>query len=428
MPFCCCMSIRNPGSSPANDSSLVQITIINRTRSPALRPLPRRGSAGRLSVRSQASDQALFTGLLSTRPHWGRFTGAEVRANHRTSWRWPGKRRIPWLTLGTIAAGGATGALARWGLDEVFPHAAGTFDWTTLGINVAGCGLIGVLMVAITEVWHAHRLTGPFLGVGVLGGFTTFSGYIVDIQESVTAGEPQAALVYMMKPASSEARKLTAWAMSPGAPIRPAGTEAIGLSDFGGDVGVALDGDEARCDRVHCDAGRGELARPAAGQAYLCAPGRGMRRPARRRLAGDLGVDVHDAAVAPGLRPGQHRTPSSTELLTKKFSWASWPAQATSVTAASGCGPVALSTSTSTGPKRPAIAATSSATCCWLVTSAQNASAARPSSPMLRATCSACRSPRGTLTATARPSCARRRAIAALRPRELPVTQATHDA
>jgi CrcB protein len=54
-----------------------------------------------------------------------------------------------------------------------------------------------VLMVAITEVWHAHRLTAPFLGVGVLGGFTSFSTYIVDIQKSVRAGAPQTGLAYL---------------------------------------------------------------------------------------------------------------------------------------------------------------------------------------------------------------------------------------
>jgi hypothetical protein len=56
------------------------------------------------------------------------------------------------------------GVLARQGLWVVFPHAAGTFDTATLVINVAGCGLIGMLMTAVTEVWHASRLAVSFLG------------------------------------------------------------------------------------------------------------------------------------------------------------------------------------------------------------------------------------------------------------------------
>jgi CrcB protein len=52
-------------------------------------------------------------------------------------------------------------------------------------------------MVAVAEVRHAHRLTAPFLGAGVLGGFTTFSTYIVEVQKSISAGAPQTALAYL---------------------------------------------------------------------------------------------------------------------------------------------------------------------------------------------------------------------------------------
>lgn len=116
---------------------------------------------------------------------------------HRVSWRRAERRRIPWLTLGVIAVGGVIGALARQGLWTAFPHRAGAFDWTTLGINAGGCALLGMLMTAVTEVRHAHRLTGPFLGVGVLGGFTTFSAYIIGIQKSISSGAPQTGLAYL---------------------------------------------------------------------------------------------------------------------------------------------------------------------------------------------------------------------------------------
>jgi fluoride exporter len=122
---------------------------------------------------------------------------ADTGTEHRVAQRRSKPQRIPWLTLTVIAVGGLAGALARQGLWAAFPHAAGVFDWTTLGINAGGCGLIGVLMVAVTDVWHGHRLTAPFLGVGVLGGFTTFSTYIVEIQKSITSGAPQTGLAYM---------------------------------------------------------------------------------------------------------------------------------------------------------------------------------------------------------------------------------------
>lgn len=121
----------------------------------------------------------------------------ETRADRRVAWHRQRLGRIPWLTLGVIAAGGVIGALARQGLWAAFSHRVGAFDWTTLGINTGGCALIGALMTAITEVRHAHRLTGPFLGIGVLGGFTTFSTHIIETQASIKTGAPQRGLAYL---------------------------------------------------------------------------------------------------------------------------------------------------------------------------------------------------------------------------------------
>lgn len=99
--------------------------------------------------------------------------------------------------LGVIAAGGSLGALARYALATAWPHQPGHFPWATFATNVSGCFLIGVLMVLITEVRPAHRLVRPFLGVGVLGGYTTFSSYAGDVQQLVAAGAARTALVYL---------------------------------------------------------------------------------------------------------------------------------------------------------------------------------------------------------------------------------------
>ena len=99
--------------------------------------------------------------------------------------------------LATIAAGGMIGALARYALAVAWPTPPGAFAWATFAANVSGCLLIGVLMVLITEVRTAHRLVRPFLGVGVLGGYTTFSTYAVQAQQAVAAGRPGTALAYL---------------------------------------------------------------------------------------------------------------------------------------------------------------------------------------------------------------------------------------
>jgi CrcB protein len=100
--------------------------------------------------------------------------------------------------LATIAAGGATGAAARYLIGQGWPTPAGALPFTTLAINVLGCALIGVLMVLITEVWSRQRLLRPFLGTGVLGGFTTFSTYTVDIQQLVAGAHVVTSLLYLV--------------------------------------------------------------------------------------------------------------------------------------------------------------------------------------------------------------------------------------
>ncbi len=95
-------------------------------------------------------------------------------------------RSTPASALAAVSAGGAVGASARYGLTAAFPHS--TFDVATLVANVIGGFLIGSLMVLITEVYPGSRLIRPFLGVGVLGGFTTFSAYIIDIGRAASGG------------------------------------------------------------------------------------------------------------------------------------------------------------------------------------------------------------------------------------------------
>ncbi|GAA3244513.1 hypothetical protein GCM10020256_70280 [Streptomyces thermocoprophilus] len=84
------------------------------------------------------------------------------------------------------------------------------FPWQTFWTNVTGCAVIGVLMVVVTEVVTAHRLVRPFLGTGVLGGFTTFSTYAVDVQRLVDTGHARTALACLA--VTPPAALLAVWA------------------------------------------------------------------------------------------------------------------------------------------------------------------------------------------------------------------------
>lgn len=96
-----------------------------------------------------------------------------------------------------VALGGVLGALARYGAGLVWPTAPTAFPWTTLVVNVVGCAVIGAFLVLITEVWVPHPLLRPFFGTGVLGGFTTFSTYAVDVHRLVDRGYAARGLGYL---------------------------------------------------------------------------------------------------------------------------------------------------------------------------------------------------------------------------------------
>ncbi|MGY3681624.1 CrcB protein [Streptomyces sp. TE33382] len=99
--------------------------------------------------------------------------------------------------LGAVAAGGALGAVARYAALRLWPAADGGFPWTVLVVNVTGCALIGVLMVLVSERGAvAGPLVRPFLGVGVLGGFTTFSTYAAGVSGLLVRQEAPRAMAY----------------------------------------------------------------------------------------------------------------------------------------------------------------------------------------------------------------------------------------
>ncbi|MBN1193343.1 MAG: CrcB family protein [Coriobacteriia bacterium] len=76
-----------------------------------------------------------------------------------------------------VAAGGALGAALRYAVGQLVPVTVGSrVPWTTLSINVIGSFALGVLMGVLPSAGGAERWR-LFLGVGILGGFTTFSRF-----------------------------------------------------------------------------------------------------------------------------------------------------------------------------------------------------------------------------------------------------------
>lgn len=102
-----------------------------------------------------------------------------------------------WDIVLAIACGGALGSLARWGIGEALAGPRTRFPWATFLENTTGAFALGVLMVLVVDRWPSSRYVRPFLGVGVLGGYTTFSTYLADTRSLVVGDRVALAAVYL---------------------------------------------------------------------------------------------------------------------------------------------------------------------------------------------------------------------------------------
>jgi CrcB protein len=105
--------------------------------------------------------------------------------------------RSRWDVVVVIGAGGALGSLARWAVGESLPWSGAEFPWATFVENVSGGFALGLLMVFLLDVWPPHRYLRPFLGVGLLGGYTTFSTYMLETRDLLVAGATGTAFTYL---------------------------------------------------------------------------------------------------------------------------------------------------------------------------------------------------------------------------------------
>ena len=102
-----------------------------------------------------------------------------------------------WDVVLVIAVGGALGSLARWGVGRLVPWPGSGFPWGTFAANISGSFALGVLMVLLLEVWSPHRYLRPFVGIGVLGGYTTFSTAMLEGRDLLADGQAVTAAAYL---------------------------------------------------------------------------------------------------------------------------------------------------------------------------------------------------------------------------------------
>jgi len=98
-----------------------------------------------------------------------------------------------WYSILLVALGSACGGVARFLMQYAFASWVGvSFPWGTLCVNALGCFAIG-LTYGLTE----KSLARHFIGVGILGGFTTFSSFSFETMALMQDDHPGAALGYV---------------------------------------------------------------------------------------------------------------------------------------------------------------------------------------------------------------------------------------
>ncbi|MBK7821105.1 MAG: CrcB family protein [Tessaracoccus sp.] len=107
------------------------------------------------------------------------------------------RRLLPYA--GLIFAGCVIGTFARAALATAFPHPEAGWPWATFWINVVGSVALGALLEALGHAgddsgWRRAVRLG--VGTGVIGGFTTYSTFVVEIDQLARAGAVPLAAAY----------------------------------------------------------------------------------------------------------------------------------------------------------------------------------------------------------------------------------------
>ena len=98
-----------------------------------------------------------------------------------------------------VAAGGAIGASARHLVNLAFLRLLGPgFPWATMAVNIVGSFAMGVLVALLARRFGASDEVRLFVATGILGGFTTFSSFSLDVAALWERGEIGLTALYLL--------------------------------------------------------------------------------------------------------------------------------------------------------------------------------------------------------------------------------------
>ena len=96
-----------------------------------------------------------------------------------------GRKASGWSVhvLAAVAIGGTLGATGRWAVGSVWERSPGGWPWATLLVNLVGCVAIGLAARRLQR----ETVAWAFAVTGILGGFTTFSAFAVEVDDLLDA-------------------------------------------------------------------------------------------------------------------------------------------------------------------------------------------------------------------------------------------------
>ena len=108
--------------------------------------------------------------------------------------------RVPLVRLSALVfVGGALGTSARALLEQAFAPATPAWPWVTFAINLVGSFVLGVLLHVLARAgadtgWRRDVRVG--CGTGILGGFTTYSTFVLEVDRLLRDGQAAVGLLY----------------------------------------------------------------------------------------------------------------------------------------------------------------------------------------------------------------------------------------
>ncbi len=95
-----------------------------------------------------------------------------------------------------VALGGALGAVGRYLVGLSLKTASG-FPWATMSVNILGSLLMGLVIGWLSRQNGGSDALRLFVAVGILGGFTTFSAFSMDLFTLLERRDIAATVLYL---------------------------------------------------------------------------------------------------------------------------------------------------------------------------------------------------------------------------------------